>query len=526
MRRDGNARKGPLFLGILLGLLALAAGALAAGALLPEWRADEPLDEEVYRERYTALAGRAGFRLEPGEPRVRLATRGFKSWMLTDRTGIRIEVFHKVRGPGDGESGTFTVDFSADGRPQALAWWGASGFSMLRIPSIEESFRLMESLAPLLLHPGESLGEIRRGRYQTIPRLLVPIEGGARPQHLFALGFGNAQMGRRAGSLTKETVRAADASMARAISLFWLSILGTVLALGLFLALLLKARLSAANGALLALVSLATLRPVPDLLLGTRGSALWATGQVALGVFLLWSSAESLLRSTGPDFTTSLDALRAGRLGPRGGRSLLLGFAFGTGVAGLRLGLYSLAEALPGVRPGEPSVSLPVFGSFSSPVADGVLLAALVALALAFSLRVLPARWAPWAAALALGLLVPPVAFHPFAAQAVAGTVFAGVLVYVCQRHGLTALLAATIVSVAAPLALLSSLHADWLAGGLAGTAGLCAAVLLLGFVGLSRSPAGEVERLTPPAFVRRLDEERRLKHEMTLLARMQKGLL
>jgi serine phosphatase RsbU (regulator of sigma subunit) len=69
-------------------------------------------------------------------------------------------------------------------------------------------------------------------------------------------------------------------------------------------------------------------------------------------------------------------------------------------------------------------------------------------------------------------------------------------------------------------------LHADWLAGGLAGTTGLCAAVLLLGFVGLSRSPAGEVERLTPPAFVRRLDEERRLKHEMTLLARMQKGLL
>ncbi|HYO14323.1 MAG TPA: PP2C family protein-serine/threonine phosphatase, partial [Thermoanaerobaculia bacterium] len=306
----------------------------------------------------------------------------------------------------------------------------------------------------------------------------------------------------------------------------WRSLVAFGLIVVLFLGLLLKSRLSVINGALLALAALASLRPIPDMTLATRGSALWATGETVVWLFLLWSSAESMLRATGPDFTTSLDALRAGRLGPRGGRSLLLGFACGTGLAGLRLGLFSLAEALPGVWAEEPSVPLPVFGSYYSPVADGIALAALVALALAFALRVLPARWAPVASALALAILLPHPQIHPYAAEVAASAVLVGVLTWVCQRHGLTALLTATIVSFSAPLALFSFQHLDWLEGGFAGTAGLCAAVVLLGFVGLSRSPAGEVERLTPPAFVRHLDEERRLRHEMTLLARMQRGLL
>jgi sigma-B regulation protein RsbU (phosphoserine phosphatase) len=50
--------------------------------------------------------------------------------------------------------------------------------------------------------------------------------------------------------------------------------------------------------------------------------------------------------------------------------------------------------------------------------------------------------------------------------------------------------------------------------------------LLVLGFVGLRRPEWVERERLRPPAFVRRLEEERRLSYEMDLLARMQRELL
>lgn len=544
MGRNGNALRAPLLLGILLGLLVLAAGAVAAGRVLPEWRAGEPLDEEVYRERFVELAARTGFRLEPGEPRVRLVTRDFRSfepnrtlgdegasWMLATRTGVRAEVFHGVRGPGSRPAGNLFVDFSMDGRPQAVSWWGKSLFSGVGFPSLEDTERFVRTVAPVLLQPGESLGRSRSELVQNnVPLLLIPIEGGPRRQHLLSMGMESVhvRVELRGQALTEPAVRSAKTIFAWATGIYlWRGLLALVLVLGTFVVLLVKSRISLANGALLALASLATLRPVPDIATGSGGLILWEVGRIALWVFLLWSSAESLLRATGLGFTTSLDALRAGRLGPRGGRALLIGLAFGAGIAGLRLGLLSLAEALPGVWPEEPSVSLPVFGVRTSPVAGGIVLAATVALALALGLRVLPARWAPAAAALALGALFLNVpAIHPLATEVIASTVLAGALVYVCQRHGLTALLTASIVSLSAPAALLSSLYLDWLKGSFAGTAGLCAMVLLLGLVGLSRSPGPEVERLNPPAFVRRLEEERRLKHEMALLARMQRGLL
>jgi sigma-B regulation protein RsbU (phosphoserine phosphatase) len=60
----------------------------------------------------------------------------------------------------------------------------------------------------------------------------------------------------------------------------------------------------------------------------------------------------------------------------------------------------------------------------------------------------------------------------------------------------------------------------------LAVTAGLTAAVAVLGAAGLSRSEGVESGGLPAPAFMRRLAEERRLHHEVDLLAKMQLGLL
>jgi sigma-B regulation protein RsbU (phosphoserine phosphatase) len=90
----------------------------------------------------------------------------------------------------------------------------------------------------------------------------------------------------------------------------------------------------------------------------------------------------------------------------------------------------------------------------------------------------------------------------------------------------LTALLTASIVARLLPLAAFAGLHLDWMPFAFATTVGLAAVIIALGLLGLTRSPAAEIQRLAPPAFVRRLEEERRLKHEMGLLARMQRGLL
>ncbi|HSG40720.1 MAG TPA: PP2C family protein-serine/threonine phosphatase, partial [Thermoanaerobaculia bacterium] len=243
-------------------------------------------------------------------------------------------------------------------------------------------------------------------------------------------------------------------------------------------------------------------------------------------IFFVWSSGESLLRSTGPDFATSLDALRAGRLGPRGGRALLVGFACGSALAGLRLGLLSLVEAVPGVWLERAALELPVFRSLGSPVADGALLASGVTLALALAVRVAPLSWAPVAAGVAAGFFFNPLPLQPGLAGLAANALFAGLLAWIARRYGLTALLTASVVIFLLPAAAFSALHLAWMPASFGVTAGLAAALVLLGFMGLSRSGSAEVARLAPPGFVRRLDEERRLRSEMALLAQMQRGLL
>jgi sigma-B regulation protein RsbU (phosphoserine phosphatase) len=69
-------------------------------------------------------------------------------------------------------------------------------------------------------------------------------------------------------------------------------------------------------------------------------------------------------------------------------------------------------------------------------------------------------------------------------------------------------------------------LNLAWMPWIFAGSAGLTAAFLLLGLIGLGRPYSVEAHRLQPPAFIRRIEEERRLRYEMQLLARMQEGLL
>jgi len=533
-------RKSFLLLGVVLSLVAFLLGLLLAEAYLPEWRQGRPLGETAYRERYRELATRAGFVLAPGEPQVLLATRGPEQlepyralgdqgtrWLLATRSAIRAMVVHDVTGPGAESASTLGVDFSFGGEPQYLAWWRPGFNSPFHAMDTADAMRKTEVLAPFLLGPGEVLGPRRADTIVSILRLLYPLRGGRLPQHLQAFVMGGyILVGRSARELASANAVGTDDILSRPLTLFW-QIAPLFVALGaLFTALLLGRRLSLRNGFLLALGGLVSLRPVPGILAGPPWITAVVMAGVALWIFLLWSCGESLLRSSDAGFTTSLDALLAGRLGPRGGRGLIVGFASGAGLAGLSLVLLALAEALPGVWLSRAAVELPLFRPYDGPVVSGLELAGGVALTLALALRALPVRWAPVAAALAGGLLLTPLPIQPTLAGILTNAVFTGFLVWILRRSGITALLTASLVSRLLPAASLAARFPSWMPVALTASAGLVAAIALLGVVGLRRSAVAETQRLTPPAFVRRLEEERRFRDEMGLLAKMQRGLL
>jgi len=530
-----------LLLGAVLGLLAFAAGVGMAETFLPEWQAGRPVAKAVYWSRYREMAARAGIALEPGEPKLCLATRNAiqlepyrplgkngAAWLRATRSAVCVLAIDHGQGPPETGSIGMSVFFDLNGQPEAVTW---SALDLLKLYSPTSSFApespLADALAPHLLAAGERLDGKQNDRIASLPRVAYPLRGGRRPQFLFGIAAPHqGLLERRPGALTAARLAKADAAIVQMIALFFHALLPLLALAALFTALALRARIGVVNAAVLSLAGLLSMLP------GLPVTSSWSVGLVmvahsGISIFLLWSCAESLLRSTSADFTTSLDALRAGRLGPRGGRALLVGFGFGAALAGLRLALLSPAELLPGVWASRPSVSLPLFQPFGSPVTEGIGLAGGVALALALSVRALPVRWAPLAAALIAGLLLRPVPVEPsLTAGLAANLLFTGLLVWIGRRHGLTALLAASLLSMLLPSAALAFRYLSWMPGSFALAAGLVAATPLLGWLGLARSATAEVQRLAPPVFVRRLEEERRFHNEMELLAKMQRGLL
>jgi hypothetical protein len=155
-----------------------------------------------------------------------------------------------------------------------------------------------------------------------------------------------------------------------------------------------------------------------------------------------------------------------------------------------------------------------------------VVVASAAAIALGLAGRFLPPRWAPWAAALATGLAVPLVPMHPVGWGVAAGVAAAGLLVLAGRRAGLAALLVTATCASLLQAAAFAAFHLSWFPIAFAVSAGTPVLLLAVGLVGLGRPEWAERERVRQPAFVRRMEEERRLSYEMDLLARMQLGLL
>ncbi|MFL6235104.1 MAG: PP2C family protein-serine/threonine phosphatase, partial [Thermoanaerobaculia bacterium] len=520
---------------VAAGLLALAAGAALALALLPEWSAGDLGSERLFVTRYRQIAARCGFQLTPGRPRAAL-TAG-RETVRDPRTGgrssLRVEVRHTIREPGEARDKTLEIDFSPDGRPRSVSWedFGASIFGP-QDPSLYD--RLSGKLISALLVPGESLVLRRQSQGMGFSARKDFAVTGSSPRERLHLMI-SPPYAIEAERFPEEPSAGSEGGrdkIAANLPRFLVYLALFLAVVGIFLALLARGQIDLINGASLALATLlsanlaeafSSFRPA-----GWFGSFMFflPVSGLVLWIFLAWSAGESLLRSLRPDFTTSLDTLRLGRLGPRGGRALLLGFGFGAGLAGLRLALHALAEVLPGVAPNGPSLPLPVISLAGSPLGNGISAAAVTALALALALRFLPGRWALAAASLLAGYVISPFHITPFTAQLAASIAFAAILAWVCRRHGLTALLAASVTAYLLPAALFSGLHLAWLPGSFAMASGLTAFLVLCGFVGISRSELEESGQVPTPAFMRRLTEERRIRHEVDLLARMQEGLL
>jgi Stage II sporulation protein E (SpoIIE) len=531
------------FAALALGLLALAGGVALARAWLPVWLAGSLPDEPFFTERYRELADRAGLRLAAGEPRVSLVGRDENlgpNDAVSDRLspeqaaaageGLLVRVAQSAFRPAaQDRKKEFAVRFLPSGAPVVMGWGGIKEIvtDTIRQHRPPASAAEQARFTRLLIRPGERL---EPGGKVALPNNVgdsYPLAGSDPPQHLFVAAppGGSLVAGRKPGSPGWKG--AGNDDVARVLLLGLPLVAGFLTVIVLFVVLIGRRRIGFVNAAVLgAVVFAAAAMPSFAANPGWQGALeVLGTAFFACWAFLMWSTGESYLRSVQPDLTVGLDALRLGRLGPRGARSLLYGIALGALLAGFRLGVLALASHIPGLWPEGASLRLPLFGN-QTPFNDGVVLASGVALAMGLASRFLPARWAPWAAALAGGLALPFASLQPAWLQAAVSCAAVGLLVLLCRRAGLAACLAAALSAFLLQAAAFSAMHLAWFPFSFAVAAGTPALFLALGIVGLRRPPQAELERIKPPAFMKRIAEERRLRYEMDLLRRMQKELL
>jgi hypothetical protein len=543
---------------LALGALVFLIGWATARRVLPEWRA-APLPARAQAiARFAEILAAVGAEPLEGAPRASLAndkrlvesayanlrTDG-ADWLARRGCLPSIAVQRRVTPTPAGNAATMSVFLCGDFLPwqaETIAddWFQVAGQPLNESPVRGLVRRLVASegtgVEPELGTPTKRMVANTAADLYDLPRPpRAPgvDESAAPPEYLQVMVFPGP------GAVALRLPGTVDDAMRGSPVLSWSMLLravpGIVLVLGatvLFGILLVRRHVDFVNGLWIGgFALLGSFGLVRDAASSSGSLSPLALGSVwlarGLAVFVLWSAAESWLRSTLPGFTTSLDAVRAGRLGARAGRSFLAGWGLGSGLAGLQLLLFSAAVllGLDGIHPKEASVPADAFGG-DSPFAQAPLVAGVVVLGVAAARRLVPARLAPALAVLLAALLHGAPGLEPWGAGFVASLVTAAALVLTHQAFGLTALLVAAFNALCLPLALFAARQPEWMAGALAVYGLSSLGLLVLGGVALGRPEEGTSERAGVPRFVRRLEEERRLRYEMDLLARMQLGLL
>jgi hypothetical protein len=543
-----TTKRNPLLsplLALALGAVIFAGGVTLARSWLPEWRSGPLPDQRFFAGRFQDLAQRLGARLAGGEPRVSLDNRDKDlerisrhldafdpGTAVTLGGGLLVEVRQPATLPGFRWPQELIVELLPSGNPWSLRWGTQSEGIKAAVSGHQPlSPALQTALLQLLLRPGETLGRPVPSTDVNGLFTFYPVAGSRPPQRIAMTTVTNKgviRLQRQLGDTTPGNAKVSrPADIAQGIAIALPLVAGILTVLGTFLVLLGKRRIDFISGIriaafLLAVAAVAILAAEP-----TWTGALTILGAcfLCLWIFVLWSTSESFLRAVLPGMMPSLDALRAGRLGPRGGHALVAGIAFGAFLAGFRLAALAMAAHFHGVWSEATSLDLPIFREIT-PFFAGAMLAAGVALALGLAYRFLPSRWAPWVAALAAGLAIPFVSLRPAGWQVAVDLAAAGLLVLAGRRGGFAAILAAAFCVYLLPAAAFSGLHLSWLPVSFVTCAGTPLLLLVLGLVGTRRPEEAERERLRQPAFIRRQEEERRLSYEMDLLARMQRELL
>ncbi len=529
-------------------------GLAAAVAILPEWRT-RPAEDAGFAARVGAeLESRGGTlthartslsaRPDPGKTWERAYSRlgnGAGAWLAGSGGAAVWRVSGTLEVPAGG-AGPLDAWLAPDGSPLRVSW--LPGGSMFQFVAPDDATKKAREAFVAKIGDWVAGGRPARDRESTwavsntavTVRHLVPRPGEA-PSVLVTVV--------PAGVLYQVSRELADPDALRALLSaervtrgLWKAaplVLIVLVTLVLFGVLLARRRLSFRIG--LVLGAAAALSMFVGGLGGeaTSGGA-WTVVPLVLtfaaGILFLvalFAVGESLLRDTVPGFSTSLDAFAAGRLGPRGGRSLLVGIGAGAAVFGISLIGFTVAalSARGGAYPTAPSFPFPLWVGMKNPFWEAAFDTGFFVLLVALFRFVLPRRWAGSAAAILFAFyLSNGIPLHPWGAALALSLAIAAVFLFVFDRFGLASLLVA---------ALSASLFRDasasirvfpdqLLAGGLSLL--LLVALVALGLVGLRRPVQEDDARVEAPEYVRRLESERRVKYEMDLLSRMQLALL
>jgi hypothetical protein len=533
-----------------IGIVIFAIGIAAAFHRLPEWRNRNLPDQSFFAARLQQIAAPADLRLE-SLPRVQLRSKNVLTnsellseretaydvlgpaaadWLAREGRGPFVEAAAQTRWTTGSERGQLRVLFSVRGVPVSAIWFPEE---LLRSRSAATSARL--ELERIFL-ARQQTREIEL-TVMTETMRLAAVPGSSPPEVLVSTAIRGtnapgakrvvgtvADLQSKMENLTLGSFLTARMETMVARAVFWIAVVV------LFLVLLVRRRIELKKGAVLGALSIALSLPG-----ALWSSASWievldALGGVlgkALALFILWSAAESWLRSTVPGFRTSLDTLRAGRLGPKGGRALLAGWSIGASVAGLWLIAIAVGTMIPGVSTIDGSIRLPLFGVNTSPIEEGAFRTGLIMLVICAGLRWPLLRRAPVVATIIGALMFATrIPLSSFGIAFTASLLLTAILVYAYAEFGLTALLTAAMMSAVLPAALFSLLHFSWVPLPAVLLLSLAIAPLPLGILGVRRADDVEDGPLPLPDFARRLEDENRLKYEMDLLARMQLGLL